>query len=183
MTNPVLDAIAQRFSCRKFKGQPVEAEKLEALALAAVQAPSGMNLQPWSITVLSDKAMIETMDDIGMAALKASGNSEAYERFMSRGGNLLYNAPALIVIGKKAGADLDCGIVTQNIALAAHAQGLDSVICGMLRLCFEGEQGAPYAAKLGLSGEYSFGMSVLVGYGDMTAAPHAPDLSKITYVK
>ena len=37
--------------------------EVEAIALAGVQAPSGLNQQPWKISVLQNKAMIDEMND------------------------------------------------------------------------------------------------------------------------
>lgn len=41
---------------------PVEQEKLEAIALAGVQAPGGLNRQPWKIVVIKDKTMLDEKD-------------------------------------------------------------------------------------------------------------------------
>lgn len=45
--NAVLENMKKRFSCRKFKTDPVEREKLEAVIDAAKYAASGHNKQAW----------------------------------------------------------------------------------------------------------------------------------------
>ena len=45
--NPVLSTIMARRSVRKYLDKPVEHEKLEVIARAGINAPSGMNRQPW----------------------------------------------------------------------------------------------------------------------------------------
>ena len=49
--NPVLSNIMARRSVRKYLDKPVEHEKLEAVALAGINAPSAMNRQNWAVRI------------------------------------------------------------------------------------------------------------------------------------
>ena len=49
----VLENMKTRFSCRKFKPDPVEKEKLEAILEAATYSASGHNQQAWHFTVIT----------------------------------------------------------------------------------------------------------------------------------
>jgi len=180
--NETLKTIAQRYSCRAYEGRMPEKSKLEAIALAAVQSPSAMNRQPWQINVITDKAFIDEMDAEGMKILSEAEDKTAYERFMSRGGKLYYNAPCMFLILKKPGTDLDCGIVSENIAIAAEALGLGNVICGMANIAFNGAKGETYKKQAGFSDGWEFGMAVLVGYASQPGKPHEPDMSKIVFI-
>jgi nitroreductase len=51
-----LALISRRHCQRAFTDEPVAREIMEAVLLAAGQAPSGKNTQPWKVTVVSDKA-------------------------------------------------------------------------------------------------------------------------------
>ncbi|MBP1756838.1 MAG: hypothetical protein H6Q59_3236 [Firmicutes bacterium] len=179
--NEILNTIRQRYSCRAYDGRLPEKEKLEALALAAVQSPSGMNRQPWQIIVITNKALIEDMDTEGMRILAEEEDKTTYDRFMSRGGTLFYNAPCMYLVLKQPGTGMDTGIVSENIALAATSLGLGSVICGMAAIPFHGPKGDVYKKKLGISDGWEFGIAVLVGYGKTENTPHTPDTSKIRY--
>jgi len=180
--NETLKTIKNRYSCRSFTGEALEKEKIEAIALAGVQAPSGLNQQPWKIIVLQNKAVIDEMNDTLMKKLSEQEDRSAYDRMMSRGGKVFYNAPCMYVIAKLPGKDLDCGIVSENMALAASSLGLGNVICGMAAVLLCDEIGAKYAEKLIPEG-YEFGVALLVGYPtDTNGTPHEPDLSKIIYV-
>ncbi len=182
MMNETLKTIQTRYSCRSFTGEAIDAEKVEALALAAVQAPSGMNLQPWQIVVIKDKVLIDEMDAKAMELLAAQEDKSAYERMMSRGGKIYYNAPCMIVIAQKPGCGLDCGIACENVALAASALGLGNVICGMARMSLSEKDGGTYQSLVIPEG-YEFGVAVLVGYAtEENGTPHEPDLSKIRYI-
>ncbi|MCL2099426.1 MAG: nitroreductase family protein [Oscillospiraceae bacterium] len=180
--NETLKTIAQRYSCRSYDGRMPEKSKLEAIAAAAVQSPSGMNRQPWQINVITNKAFIEEMDAEGMRILAESEDKTAYERFMNRGGKLYYNAPCMFLILKKPGTDLDTGIVSENIALAASSLGLGNVICGMAGIAFGGPKGEDFKNRAGFTKDWEFGMSVLVGYENQPGASHEPDLSKIKFI-
>lgn len=180
--NEVLKTIAARYSCRSFDGRLPKKEELEAIALAAVQSPSGLNKQPWQVNVITDKAFIEEMDDEGMRILKEGPDQSIWQRFMDRGGNLYYNAPCMFLILKRPGTELDCGIVSENIALAAASLGLGSVICGMAAIPFQGPKGEAFKERAGFEGDWEFGVAVLVGYAAGSGKPHEPDLGKVKYI-
>ena len=55
MSNSVLKAIAERYSCRGYTDQVPTDDQLKAIADAAVMAPSAMNLQPWKVIVIKDR--------------------------------------------------------------------------------------------------------------------------------
>ncbi|MDF2544932.1 MAG: hypothetical protein K0S47_4650 [Herbinix sp.] len=181
--NEILRTISQRYSCRAYDGRLPEKEKLEALALSAVQSPSAMNRQPWQIIVITNKSFIEELDKEGMRILAEAKDKTAYDRIMSRGGSLFYNAPCMYLILKQPGTDIDTGIVSENIALAATSLGLGNVICGMAAIPFNGSKAEELRKKAGFCDGWEFGMAVLVGYGESENEPHTPDTSKIRYVE
>ena len=55
----VMENIMTRTSVRKFKQQPVEDVKIEALLRAGMAAPTASDMQPWHFVVLKDKQDIE----------------------------------------------------------------------------------------------------------------------------
>jgi len=181
--NEVIKAIADRYTCRDYSPEPLDDTQIEILVNAALAAPSAMNLQPWHIIVVTDKSLIEEMDAEAMEHVKK--DAEWYKRMMDRGGKIFYDTPCIIFIAKDDSdyAPLDCGIVSQNIALAAHSLGLGSVICGMARIPLGGEKGADFLERLQFPEGYSFGMSVCVGKIKSGKAPHEIDKNKVTYIK
>lgn len=181
--NETLRTIKNRYSCRNYTGEPIEQEKLEAIALAGIQAPSAMNNQPWKIIVIQDKALIDEMDVATMEMLSQKEEErEVYERIMGRGGKIFYNAPCMVVIAKILGTDMDCGIISENIALAASSLGLGNVICGLAGLPYGTEKGQLFKEKIIPEG-YEFGVAVLVGYAaNDEGIPHEVDMSKIKYI-
>lgn len=181
--NETLRTIANRYSCRDYEDRLPEKEKLEALAMAAVQSPSAMNRQPWQIVVITNKSLIDEMDAEGMRILSEWEDKSIYERFMGRGGKLFYNAPCMFLILKQPNTDIDTGIVSENISLAATSLGLGSVICGMANIPLTGSKGEMFKQRIGFPEGWEFGMAVLVGYAKTSGKPHEPDTSKIRYVE
>lgn len=58
----VVEALERRKSVRAFLNKAVEKEKIEAILNVAKYAPSGVNIQPWKVCVVSGKTkkQIET---------------------------------------------------------------------------------------------------------------------------
>ena len=183
--NETLKTIMTRYSCRDFTGSPLTEEQLKAIVDAALAAPSGMNRQPWHIIVVTDKKLIDELDAEGMKILAAAEDKSTYERMMSRGGKLYYNAPCMFIVtaeDPKASA-LDCGILTQNVALAAHSLGLGNVIVGMAGVPLSGPRGDEFKKRLNFPAGFDFSMGILIGAAKSGKEPHELEAAKVSYVK
>ena len=69
----VLDAIASRRSVRAFLPTPVQRETIERILAAAARAPSGTNMQPWRVRVLTGAAK----ERLSRAVLRAAQDEPA----------------------------------------------------------------------------------------------------------
>ncbi len=112
------EAIKGRRSVRAFTDQPVDREILERLLEAAIWAPSGGNAQTWRFTVVDDPASIRRVKLVSPGLL---GDPAAVivvcqdiHKARAAGGAL----------GETVLAPIDAAMATQNILLAAHAEGL-----------------------------------------------------------
>ncbi len=185
--NETLNVIAKRYSCRDYKDEIPPDDLLKAIAEAAIQAPSGMNRQAWRVIVVKDSALIEDMEAEGMSYLSGMADKSAYDKIMAAGGRLFYGAPCMIVVpinpAQYAPALIDCGILCQNIALAATSLGIANIMCGFTGLAFaSGLRAEEFSKRLGFPDGYAFGCSVLLGYANTTRPPHVPDKDKITFI-
>ena len=180
--NEVLSAIRDRFSCRSFTDQMPPQEELQLIAQAGVQAPSAMNLQRWRVIMVKNKALMDEIEQEGLAQLDL-GDKTAAERIRSRGRGLFYGAPCMAMLPMEAGSGLDCGILCENIAIAAKSFGIESLICGLAGLAFAGDKGPSIKKRLGFPEGYEFGIAVLLGYVKDKTAPHEPDYSKISFIE
>lgn len=84
-----------------------------------------------------------------------------------------------------SGAELfDCGIVAENIALAATSLEIDSLICGLAAFSFASEKCDEFKKRLGFPEGYEIGISVLLGYAaNLGGKPHELDMSKISVIE
>ncbi|MDR1449885.1 MAG: nitroreductase family protein [Propionibacteriaceae bacterium] len=181
--NTTFEAIEKRYACRAFSGAAIPPEALHAVAAAGLHAPSGVNLQPWRIVAISDPAVLAELEQAGLRALKA-WDEAGYERVLARGGKLLYNAPAIIVVAKQPSegpisVDLDVGIVISHLVLAAQSLGLDSCVVALLAAAFAGPDGAALKAKLSFPEGWEFGLAVLLGHAVSPGKPHEIDPAKL----
>ena len=140
-----IETINTRYSCRAFSDRIPSDEDIRIIAEAACASPSGMHRQLWRIIIVKNKEMLADLEAEGMKNLAAFTDKSTYDRIMSRGGKLYYDAPCMVVVPiaktEPAGAELfDCGIVSENIALAATSLGIDSLICGLAAFSFAGER-------------------------------------------
>lgn len=132
-----LEAIRTRRSVRKFSDRPVTEEQLNQVLEAARQAPSWANMQCWRFVVIQNRKVREQISEL----------SYVDEYFAPKGYKFnpaqkaLSQAPVVIVAcadQERSGALwgqnyylTDLGIATQNLMLAAHAQGLGTVFVGV----------------------------------------------------
>jgi nitroreductase len=175
MSNPVLEAIADRRSNRGFKPEQITKEQLTALLDAAEQAPSARNLQPWFFTVVRNRDILNDISTETNKHLKREDNADIF-----------YGAPTVIFLSSDADAHrwsrLDCGIAVENIALAAHSLGLGSVIIGICYLAFDGERGDEFNKLLKFPEKHTFAVSIAVGVPSVTKEAHPVEPGRIVYV-
>ncbi|GHU37301.1 nitroreductase [Clostridia bacterium] len=181
--NETLNVIAKRYSCRDFTDILPSKENLQAIANAAIASPSANNSQRWKVIVVTNKTLIGELEAEGMKAISELPDKGIYNSLQSRGGTLFYHATCIIFIAIVPGSDLDCGIVSENIAIAAESLGLGSCICGLARFALSESKSAYFKEKLGFPEGCEFGMSVLIGNAKTPRAPHIPDTSKIGFVE
>ncbi len=145
----LLEAIYARRAVREFTGEPVPEMSLRQLVAAAVQAPNAANQQPWSFTIVRDKALLARMSQevkAHMLGTSATGLIAHYfEDYLNDAEfDVFYNAPALIVISSVATnpwAIEDCALAAENLMLTAHAIGLATCWVGVTQRWLETPDG------------------------------------------
>lgn len=174
MYNPVMQAISDRRSIRSYLPDKITDAQVDLLAAAVMASPSAVNHQPWHITFVRDAALL---DEISQVALEALGRDPAFHIF--------YHAPLVAFIAadtKKKWGVLDSGIAVENLALAAHALGLGSVIVGMAQPAFESADGTAFGRRLGFPEGHRFAISIAIGYPAAGKPPHENQSDRITRV-
>jgi nitroreductase len=115
-----MDAILNRRSVRKYKDIKINEELVQKLLKAAMAAPSAGNEQAWQFIVLRDKNIMKKITEV-----------HPYS-------NMLPSADvAIVVCGDESKEKFkgfwvqDCSASTENILLAAQANGLGAVWLGV----------------------------------------------------
>jgi nitroreductase len=138
------EAMNSRRSVRKYKPDPVPRDTLEKIIAAAMSAPSGNNEQGWIFVAVDDRAM---KGKIAEAA--------QWGRFIEEAG-----ACVAIFCDRNAPCEVeDCSAATENLLLAAVAEGLGACWVNSYR-----EEHAPAVEEL-LNCPYTHELVVLVAVG------------------
>lgn len=113
----VLQNIMTRTSVRKFKQQPVEEVKIEALLRAGMASPTSSDMQPWHFVVLKDKEDIE----------QYAASNKYHAEDIKKTPLFIFVCADTTRMAEGQGKELwvqDLSAVSENILLAAHAMGL-----------------------------------------------------------
>ena len=178
--NPVLSSIMARRSIRKYLDKPVEHEKLEVVVRAGINAPSGVNRQPWIVRVVEDQKLIADVTEIYKQA-----NAEQVKRDKDFK-NMFRNAPNLICVCTPAngGGELDAGLLGENIMLAAQSMGLGTCcLGGPVRFLLSNEKCKFFLDRLDIPADYKLNYIIAIGYPDEQPDAKPRDASKVKYIK
>ncbi len=155
-----LSTIMTRTSVREYTGQAVTDQQVETMLRAAMAAPTAVNRQPWAFVVIKDRNKLNALAD-SIGSMKMAAKAQV----------------AIAVCGDMtraldgAGHDFwiqDVSAATENLLLAAHAQGLGAVWCGVYP---SPERVATVSDLLGLPDEIVPLAIVPVGYPEGTPTP------------
>ncbi len=177
--NEVVNTIMERRSVRKYLDKPVEHSKLDTIAMCGVNAPNGMNKQPWAVRIVESKEWID-----GITAEFVKQNKDAVERDPGFK-NMFRNAPNVIVIATPAGQGLiDAGLMGENMILAAQSMGLGTCcLGGPVGFVKSAPEAKPYLDKLEVPEGYEIAYMIAVGYPDETPKAKPRDMGKVKYIK
>ena len=172
--NAAIENIMSRRSIRNYKQQAVSREVLNQIMECGINAPNGQNKQSWEVRVVENP---ELQNEI--KALMATVGGE-------RAAGCFYNAPVWVFIARDKGYDFsayDCGLMAENMMLAANALGVGTVCLGSpVRYILLAEGNEQVLSKLGFSEGYELSLCISMGYPDETPEAKPRDLSKVKFV-
>ncbi len=173
-SNAVVDNIMSRRSIRKYKSQPVDREVLKQIMLCGINAPNGQNKQSWEVRVVDNP---EFQNEIKSVMAKAGGE---------RAAGCFYNAPVWVFIARDKSYDfstIDCGLLSENIMLAANSMGLGTVCLGSpVRFILNSPDSEKVLQKLGFSEGYELCICISLGYPDEAPAAKPRDIDKVRFI-
>lgn len=177
--NAVVEAIMSRRSIRKYKDQPVEREKLETIVNCGINAPQ--RDEPSALA-----------GACGGQCRLYQWNHGGFQKSQSEGGrragfkNMFRNAPAVIFIAspKDGSGQLDCGLLGENMVLAAQSLGLGTCcLGGPIAFMTGNQEAASYLERLQLPEDYVLLYAIAVGYPDESPAAKPRDAEKVKFVE
>lgn len=131
-------AIQGRRAVREYTQEAVDENTIRQLIQAATWAPSAVNQQPWTFTVVRDPGLLDRISRDAKAHMLATMPEHAHsDHFRSLLGDpafqIFYHAPTLILIsGGTSGPWIaeDCALAAENLMLEAYAVGLGTCWIG-----------------------------------------------------
>lgn len=171
----VTDLMMSRRSIRAYKDSVISRETLNDILRCGVNAPNGQNLQSYEIRVIDSPALI---DSITRAVVKDNPRIAERKGFK----NIFVNAPCVICIAYDTQYDMaqiDCGLLGENIILAAWAKGIGSCCLGSTaRWLLDSPSAKPYLDRMAFSQGYKLLYCIALGYPDETpeAKPRREDM-------
>ena len=166
-----LNVLKTRRSCRSYKPDPVEDEKLNAIIEAGTYAATGMGKQSPIIIVVKDKALRDKLMKMNAA-------------IMGMDIDPFYGAPELlIVLADKAMPTYiyDGSLVMGNMMNAAADLGVASCWIHRAKEEFESEEGKAILKDLGIEGDYEGIGHLILGYAAKPLPNPAPRKENYVY--
>lgn len=175
----VVENIMARRSVRQYKEWPVGRDTVQVLLECGINAPNGMNKQPWAVRVVDSKEYIDGITAVFKEVNPRVAGEPGFK-------NMFRNAPTVIFVAADPAASssqIDCGLLGENIMLAARAMGLGTCCLGSSAAFLQNNpRAAEYLEKLDLPKGYKLLYCIAVGYPDESPAAKERDASRVKFI-
>jgi nitroreductase len=176
----VIETIMARRSVRNYTSEPVDREQMAKILECGMYAPSAMNMQPWAVRVVDAPDFIEGVTNIAVEQNPQLKEQEGFRNFFR-------NAPTVAFIAcpvESYSGEFDCGLLSENMMLAAWSMGIGSCCLGSVVPVMNSEAAQPYLERLQFPEGYKLQLAIAFGYPEpnSTKAPER-DLTKAYYVE
>jgi nitroreductase len=168
-----LKVLESRRSCRAYKPELIEEEKLQAIIKAGTYAATGMGKQSPIIIAVTNRDM---RDKLSAMNAKIMGQGEGFDPF--------YGAPELLIVlaDKEVPTCVyDGSLVMGNLMNAAADLGVDSCWIHRAKEEFESEEGKEILKNLGITGNYVGIGHLILGYAAAPLKNAAPRKENYVY--
>lgn len=183
--NQVVDCIMSRRSIRAYKPEQIKDEELKTILECAINAPSARNSQPWEVRVMQNKGAIENLNKEVIADM-IEKRPDAKERFADENASVFFHAPTLLVVAydtTQYWGQSDCGMLVQNVLLAAESMNIGSCAVGCCREYINSPKAADFVKSLNLPENYVVYLTVTLGYKYENPDAKPRDDKKVAYME
>ena len=166
-----LTTLKTRRSCRAYKPELIEEEKLAAILEAGTYAATGMGKQSPIIIAVTDPAVRNKLSELNAAVMGAKADP-------------FYGAPEVVVVlaDKSLPTYLyDGSLVMGNMMNAAADLGVASCWIHRAKEEFESEEGKAILKDLGIEGDYEGIGNLILGYPAQPLGEPAPRKESYIY--
>ena len=173
----VTDLMMSRRSIRAYKDSVISRETLDEILACGINAPNGMNRQSYELRVIDSPALIDSITEAMVKDNPAIAERKGFK-------NIFVNAPCVVCIAYDTTYDMaqiDCGLLGENIILAAWAKGIGSCCLGSsARWILDSPSAKPYLDRMAFSKNYKLLYCIALGYPDESpeAKPRRQDMIK-----
>lgn len=175
--NVVIETIMSRRSVRAYEERAIPRDTMDIITECGINAPNGMNKQEWAIRVVDNPDFIN-----GVTELFLKDNPDAAKEPGFR--NIFRNAPTVAFIGapESTYSGVNCGLLGENMILAAWSMGIGSCCLGGPVRFMNSDVAAEYLKQLDFPEGYS--LIYAIGFGFPAESPEAKprDKSKVRYI-
>lgn len=176
--NKVVETMMQRRSIRHYESRAVARDTLDIILECGINAPNGLNRQPWEVRVVDDPSIISDISRI----YKMYNNELANQIDFV---NMFRNAPTVVFIATHSDhkGDIECGILAQNITLSAWSMGVGSCILrSPVKFLNKTPEAATFLKRLNLPPDYELTLCVALGYPTEWPDAKPRNKNKIKYI-
>ncbi|MDE6772812.1 MAG: nitroreductase family protein, partial [Muribaculaceae bacterium] len=137
----------------------------EVITKCGINAPNGMNRQPWEIRVVDNQELLSAMT----RAFVKGDPKRAADSKMTR--NMFRNAPTVVFIAAENNSQLDCGLLGENMILAAWSMGIGSCCLGGPVAFLKSDAASGFLKQLDFPEGYE--LVYAIGFGYPAESPEA----------
>lgn len=153
----VEEVILNRRSIRKYKPQDIDSATLYRILNCGIHAPNGKGIESWQVRIVRKGQL---MNRIQQAQRSFTGDPED---------EFAFGAPVVLFIAHDKNYDLsqvDCGLLGQNLMIAAQASGLGSCCLGGICRTLRMPENAEILQQLEIPETHRLLYAIALGYPD-----------------
>jgi nitroreductase len=184
--NETIKSILERRSIRSYKSTQLNDQDIELILQCGLYAATARGKQPWHLTVLQNRELMNKITAVNRELLMKSPNEFVKQMASQPNYDTWRGAPTAIIISCDGSdyATVDCANATQNMAVAAKSFGLGSCYMAAFKPALLHPDHKDFIQALGITEGYIPVFALVVGYPNEVLEARAPRKeNSINYIR